>query len=109
VLGLAASVLVVFGFMTQMHERYAYAALVFLALLVAEVPSRWVGLVFGVAFTLNLVAAVPATPGLGEAVPVAGPLGITGSLTILSLAGACIPRAASKDAAAVRRAPVDDR
>ncbi len=35
-LGLAAAVLVAFMFLTTMHERYAYGALVFLALLIPE-------------------------------------------------------------------------
>ena len=47
-LGLAASVLTFFVFMTQMHERYAYAALVFLVLLLAERRARWL------AFTIAL-------------------------------------------------------
>ena len=50
--------------MTQMHERYAYGALVFLILLVAEradaLARRWR---FGVVFTLNLLAARPADAG----------------------------------------------
>ena len=59
VLGLAASVLVFFTFMTQMHERYAYAALIFLVLVLPERRLRWLWAVFGVVFTLNLLAAVP--------------------------------------------------
>ena len=45
VLGLAASVLVFFSFMTQMHERYAYAALILLVLLLPErrIGWLWVG------------------------------------------------------------------
>jgi hypothetical protein len=85
VLGLVASVLVVFAFMTQMHERYAYGALVFLAILVAEPRWRWVGSAFGVVFTLNLVAAIPPTPAIGSLVPVAGPLGVVGSMAMLAV------------------------
>ena len=36
ILGLAASTLIWFGFLTQMHERYAYGALIFLLLLIPE-------------------------------------------------------------------------
>jgi hypothetical protein len=87
ILGLAASVLVAFGFLTQMHERYAYGALVFLALLIADARWRWLGIAFGVVFALNLVAAVPATPALGDLVPIAGPVGIAGSIAMLVVAG----------------------
>ena len=44
----------VFTCMTQMHERYAFAALVFLILLIAEARIRWLALALGVVFTLNL-------------------------------------------------------
>ncbi len=85
VLGLAASVLVFFTFMTQMHERYAYAALIFLVLVVAERRLSWLWLVFGVVFTLNLLAAVPPTPEIEQLLPVAGPLGIAGSIAMIAL------------------------
>jgi Gpi18-like mannosyltransferase len=85
VLGLAASVLVVFAVMTQMHERYAYGAVIFLALLVADGRWRWLGVAFGVVFTLNLVAAIPPTPAIGALVPVAGPLGVVGSAAMLGV------------------------
>ena len=39
ILGLAASTLVAFCFLTTMHERYAYGALVFLMLLIPEAPA----------------------------------------------------------------------
>jgi Gpi18-like mannosyltransferase len=85
VVGLVASVLVVFSFATQMHERYAYGALVFLALLVAEPWARWFGLAFGAVFTLNLLAAIPPTPEIGQWLPIAGPLGIAGSIAVLAM------------------------
>jgi Gpi18-like mannosyltransferase len=84
-LGLAASVLVAFVFLTQMHERYAYGALVFLALLVAEPRARWLGLAFGVVFLLNLLAAVPPTPEIRSLLPVSGVLGIVGSIAMLAI------------------------
>jgi uncharacterized protein with PQ loop repeat len=83
ILGLAASVLVFFTFMTQMHERYAYAAVIFLVLLIPETRPRWLWLAFGVAFTLNLLAAIPPTPAIRALLPVAGPLGIAGSVTMI--------------------------
>ena len=64
ILGLAASTLIAFCFLTPMHERYAYGALIFLMLLLPERPdplardSR-----SAIVFTLNLLAAVPPTPG----------------------------------------------
>jgi len=84
-LGLAAAVLVAFMFLTTMHERYAYGALVFLALLIPERRFLVTWIVFGVAFTLNLLAAVPPTPRIGELVPVQGPLGIAGSVAMLAV------------------------
>ncbi len=54
--------LLAFCFLTAMHERYSYGALVFLMLLVPDVRMRWLGLAFGVVFTLNLLAAIPPTP-----------------------------------------------
>lgn len=86
-LGLAAATLVAFCFLTAMHERYSFGALVFLMLLVPVVRMRWLGLAFGVVFTLNLLAAVPPTPQIGEWLPVAGPLGIAGSIAMLSITG----------------------
>lgn len=84
-IGLAAAVLVAFMFLTTMHERYAYAALVFLALLIPERRFLVTWIVFGIAFTLNLLAAVPPSPGFRELLPVAGPLGIAGSIVMLAV------------------------
>jgi Gpi18-like mannosyltransferase len=85
ILGLIASVLVFFSFATQMHERYAFGALVFLALLVEEPAARWLSVAFGIVFTLNLLAAIPPTPEIGKVLPVAGPLGIAGSIAMLAI------------------------
>lgn len=81
--GLAASVLVFFTFMTQMHERYAYAALVFMVLLIPERAALWGAL--AVVFTLNLVAAIPPSAEIGALLPVAGPLGIVGSVVMIAI------------------------
>jgi hypothetical protein len=85
ILGLTAGVMVFFSFATQMHERYAYGALVFLPLLVADARARWLSVAFGVVFTLNLLAAVPPTPEIDRLVPVSGILGISGSIAMLTL------------------------
>jgi Gpi18-like mannosyltransferase len=83
-LGLAAAVLVAFMFLTTMHERYAYGALVFLALLIAERRFLAIWFAFGVVFTLNLLAAVPP-PGVEAFLSVQGPLGIAGSVAMLAV------------------------
>jgi Gpi18-like mannosyltransferase len=85
VLGLATSVLVAFTFLTQMHERYAFAALAFLVLLVPERGPRWLFVAFSVVFTLNLLAAVPPTEAIGAALPVSGVLGVAGSIAMVGL------------------------
>ena len=73
ILGVTASVMVVFTFMTQMHERYAYAALIIPVLLLSRPPVRWWWLAFSVVFFLNLVAAVPPSDEIGALLPVFGP------------------------------------
>jgi hypothetical protein len=90
ILGLAAGVLVVFAFATQMHERYAYGALVFLALMIGRPGLRWLGLAFGVVFTLNLLAAVPPAPDIGTLLPVSGVLGVGGSIAMLAITYAAL-------------------
>ena len=56
-LGLAASALVAYTFLTTMHERYAFAVLPFLALLLDDRRARWVAIVFGLVFVVNNVGA----------------------------------------------------
>jgi hypothetical protein len=85
ILALAASTLVFFAFMTQMHERYAYAAVVFLMATIPDRRGLWLAVAVGIVFTLNLVAAVPPSPDIGRLVPIAGPLGILGSLAIIAI------------------------
>ena len=85
ILGVTASVLVVFTFMTQMHERYAYAALIIPVLLLSDRPTRWWWLAFGATFFLNLVAAVPPSPQVGALLPVSGPLGVAGAIAMTAL------------------------
>ena len=74
-LGLAAATLVAFVALTTMHERYSFGALIFLAVLLPARPVRWLWVALSVCLTLNLLAAVP-----GSVVPIAGPLGILGSV-----------------------------
>lgn len=85
VLALAASVLVAFSFLTTMHERYAYGAVIFLILLIAEPRLRLVSLALAVVFTLNLLAVLPPSPAFGALVPVRGPLSIIGSTAMLAI------------------------
>lgn len=97
-LGLAAASLVAFCALTTMHERYAYAALVFLAPLLPDRRVLAVWVVFGVFFTLNLLAAAPPTPEIGRLLPIAGPLGIAGSVAITACAVAILVLLSRRDA-----------
>jgi Gpi18-like mannosyltransferase len=90
-LGLAASSLVAFSALTTMHERYAFPALVFLALWLPERTVRWTWVAFGVAFTANLFAAIPPTDAVRTLLPIGGIVGIVGSavmtaVTVVTLA-----------------------
>jgi Gpi18-like mannosyltransferase len=88
--GLAAAVLVAFCLLTTMHERYAFGTLAFLVLAFPDRRATWLALAFGIVFTLNLLAAVPPTPEIGAALPVSGPLGIAGSITMLCVLGSTL-------------------
>jgi Gpi18-like mannosyltransferase len=90
ILGLAATTLVAFTFLTTMHERYAFGAIAFLLLLVPEARVRALGVAFGVVFTLNLVAAIPATPELGRLLPMWGPLGGVSSIAMVLITTAAV-------------------
>ncbi len=84
-LGLSASVLVLFCCLTSVHERYAEAALIFLAPLLPDrrILATWLALT-GV-MTVNLLAAIPPGPELGALLPIGGPLGLLGSLAMTGL------------------------
>jgi hypothetical protein len=88
--GLAAAVLVAFCFLTTMHERYAFGALAFLVLAFPDRRAAWLALAFGLVFTLNLLAAIPASPEIGSVLPVSGPLGIAGSIAMLAILAATL-------------------
>jgi hypothetical protein len=87
VLALAASVLVAFSFMTAMHERYSYGALVFLLLLLPEPRMRWLNLALGVVFTLNVLAAVPPTPEIEAVLRAPRWIGVLCAIAMLILTG----------------------
>ena len=109
ILGLAASTLVAFCFLTSMHERYAYGAVIFLMLLVPDVRMRWLGLAVGIVLTLNILAAGPPTPEIAALLPVSGPLGIAGSIAILMITGvALVLLTRSQDLRAAHSLPVSD-
>ena len=88
--GLAAAVIVAFCLLTTMHERYSFGVLAFLVLAFPDRRAAWLALVFGVVFTLNLLAAIPPTPEIGAALPVSGPLGIAGSIAMLAILVAAV-------------------
>lgn len=81
-LGLAAATLAAFCLMTTMHERYAYASLVFLAPLLGRRPVQIVWGILAVAVSLNIVAGAP--PGqIGPIIPLSGPVGTLGSIAMI--------------------------
>ena len=84
-LGLVAAVLVAFTFLTTMHERYAFGALIFLVLLIPERRMLVLWLAFGLVLTLNLVAAIPPSEQIGAMLPISGPLGVAGSLAMIAI------------------------
>jgi Gpi18-like mannosyltransferase len=85
ILGCAAATLVAFCFLTTMHERYAFAAIGFLMFLVPERRVRWLGVAFGVVFTLNLLSAVPPAPWIGAILPSTGPITVVGAIAMLAI------------------------
>lgn len=84
-LGVAAAAMVAYAFLTTMHERYAFAAVPFLALLVADRRLRWIALALGLAFVANLIAVASATY-LETPLVVDGLTGFAGSAAMVSLA-----------------------
>jgi Gpi18-like mannosyltransferase len=84
-LGLAAAVLVAFTFLTTMHERYVFGALVFLVLLIPERRMLALWLAFGVVLTLNLLAAIPPSEQIRALLPISGPLGVAGSVAMVAI------------------------
>ena len=85
--GLAAAALAAFIGLTTMHERYAYAALVFLLLAWPDRLAIWTWVALSITITLNLVAAVPPSGGPGALIPVDGVVGIAGSFVMTTCLG----------------------
>ena len=82
VLGLAASVLAFFTFMTQMHERYAYAAVILLLLVMYDRRAYVLWLVLGAVLALNLASAAPANALVQRTLLHSGPVSIIGSIVL---------------------------
>lgn len=89
-LGLTAAVLVAFCFLTTMHERYSYAAVIFLAAAAAGRKPSVACAALSVVATANIIAAIPPSTVPGSLIPLGGPVGIAGSLAILALAAVVI-------------------
>lgn len=85
ILALAASVLIAFSFLTAMHERYSYAAALFLLLLIPDVRFRWINVAFAIVFTANLFVAVPPTIDSRTLIREFPALGVLGSIVMLAI------------------------
>ena len=110
VLGMAAAALVAFTFLTTMHERYGFATVVLLALLVDDRRARWLSIAFGAVFAINVVAAASGRY-LGGLVDVVGPNGIAGSIAtvvVCLLLVLEVARSASRATGAVDSTAEDD-
>ena len=105
-LGLAAATLGAFCLMTSMHERYAYAALVFLAPLLGRRPILAVWAILTVAISLNVAAGAPSGE-VGWTVPLTGPVGTLGSIAMII--GAVIVYAFLLDSRPGQRSALDER
>ena len=102
-LGLAAAVLVAFCFLTTMHERYSYSAVIFLlpAVLVAAPRARVAWLALAVAVTANVVAAIPPSGSPGSLIPLGGGVGIVGAVAILGVGAVVIAELWRRESASV--------
>jgi hypothetical protein len=100
ILGLAASTLIWFGFLTQMHERYAYGALIFLLLLIPERRIQWLCLALGVVFTLNLMSAAPPAPIYRVWLPYPGVHSLVGAVAMIVITGLTVLWMTSRRASA---------
>jgi hypothetical protein len=63
---------------------------VFLALLLPDRRALVLWIAFSIVFTLNLLAAIPPTPEIGSILPVGGPLGIVGSISMTAISVATL-------------------
>jgi hypothetical protein len=80
VLASAASCLVFFVAMTQMHERYAYAAVILPVLVLREARLRVWWLLTSTVVTLDLLAASLPAVGAARLLTDSAPLAIVGSI-----------------------------
>jgi hypothetical protein len=81
-LGLAAATLAAFCLMTSMHERYAFATLIFLAPLLDRRPVQVAWGSLAVAVSFNVFAGAPPDQ-IGPIIPIAGPIGTAGSVAMI--------------------------
>ncbi len=111
IMGLTASTLIWFTFLTQMHERYAYAALIFPLLLIPDRRIQWFYVAFSVVFTLNLWSATPPAPIFRDWLPYPGLHSLVGAAVMIGLTGLILIRMRSEpdqeDAAPDHRVAVD--
>jgi dolichyl-phosphate-mannose-protein mannosyltransferase len=107
ILGLAASTLIWYGLLTQMHERYAYGALIFLLLLIPERKIQWLCLALGVVFTLNLWSAAPPAPIFRVWLPYPGIQSMIGAVAMIAITGLVIIWMTDRDDPDHRVAVVD--
>lgn len=84
-LGMAASVLVAYTFMTAMHERYVYGAIVLLAPLIPDRRVLVLWLAVGATAALNLLAAAPPSEAIAHWVTLVGPLSVLASITMVGV------------------------
>ena len=103
--GIAAGALIAFVGLTEMHERYAYPALIFLLVLFPDRRAVVLWVTLGIVYTLNLVAAVPPNPEIGALIPVDGWTGITGSITMTAILIGTLVQLRVASAASIGRPP----
>ena len=96
-IALAAMALVTFSFLTTMHERYAYASIVFLAFVLVDPRTIVLWFALGIIVTVNTFMAIP--------VPEWPFLGILGSVAMVALTAATLAILFAE----LRPRPVDGR
>jgi hypothetical protein len=89
-LGIACATLVSFSLLTTMHERYSFAALIFLVPLLPDrrVLATWV--VLSVAITANMLLAVPPWSPASIPLWIVGPVSALGSALTLGMTLVCL-------------------
>jgi dolichyl-phosphate-mannose-protein mannosyltransferase len=89
-LGLACATLVSFSLLTTMHERYSFAALIFLVPLLPDrrILATWVGL--SLAITANVLLAMPPWSPTMSPLLTLGWVSLLGSVLILEMTVICL-------------------